>query len=181
MFRQGKGLHGWGAQTFLRHALSCIEADFSVSLDATPNLHFDRLISTTFPEVVEKGRASTLQARLISTTFPEVVEKGRASILQARLISTTSSESGHAVSVTKNVVDLGRQFLTDTKKNVVDLERYFSAKSRQFRHKSGHDCYKRLGDFLLRNKIGTTRPFGKSPKLNKRETQGKNEPKKIHE
>ena len=35
--------------------------------------------------------------RLISTTFPEVVEKGRASILQARLISTTSSESGHAV------------------------------------------------------------------------------------
>ena len=76
MFRQGKGLHGWGAQTFLRHALSCIEADFSVSLDATPNLHFDRLISTTFPEVVEKGRAS---------------------ILQARLISTTSSESGHAV------------------------------------------------------------------------------------
>ena len=77
----------------------------SVSLDATPNLHFDRLISTTFPEVVEKGRAS---------------------IFQARLISTTSSESGHAVSVTKNVVDLERQFLTVTK-NVVDLERYFSA------------------------------------------------------
>ena len=48
-------------------------------------------------KMVEKGRASILQARLISTTFPEVVEKGRASILQARLISTTSSESGHAV------------------------------------------------------------------------------------
>ena len=55
---------------------SAVSGPISVSLDATPNLHFDRLISTTFPEVVEKGRAS---------------------ILQARLISTTSSECGHAV------------------------------------------------------------------------------------
>ena len=28
MFRQGKSLHGWGAQNFLRHVLSCIEAEF---------------------------------------------------------------------------------------------------------------------------------------------------------
>ena len=40
-----------------------------------------------------------------------------------------------------------------------------------------HDCYKRLGDFLLRNELGTTRAFGKSPKLNERETQRKNKPK----
>ena len=39
------------------------------------------------------------------------------------------------------------------------------------------DAYKRLGDYMLRNELGTTRPFGKSPKLNERETQGKNEPK----
>ena len=42
------------------------------------------------------------------------------------------------------------------------------------------DAYKRLGDYMLRNELGTTRPFGKSPKLNERETQRKNEPK-IHE
>ena len=68
----------------------------------------------------------------------------------------------------------------------------FRQKSGQFRQKSDlpancgknpvyfgrsgeHDCYKRLGDFLLRNDFGTTRPFGKSPKLNERETQRKNE------
>ena len=37
------------------------------------------------------------------------------------------------------------------------------------------DAYKRLGDYMLRNEFGTTRPFGKSPKLNERETQRKNE------
>ena len=42
------------------------------------------------------------------------------------------------------------------------------------------DAYKRLGDYMLRNELGTTRPFGKSPKLNERETQRKNKPK-IHE
>ena len=39
---------------------------------------------------------------------------------------------------------------------------------------------KRLGDYMLRNELGTTRPFGKSPNLNERETQRKNKPK-IHE
>ena len=40
------------------------------------------------------------------------------------------------------------------------------------------DAYKRLGDYMLRNEFGTTRPFGKSPKLNEEKHKGKINPKK---
>ena len=76
---------------------SAVSGPISVSLDATPNLHFDRRLGRFSFSVSLDATPNLHFDRLISTTFTEVVEKGRASILQARLISTTSSESGHAV------------------------------------------------------------------------------------